>query len=216
MKQLRIPPLLVDIIQSGILACEGIVFDSRDACPVCGGQISGYDTRKKQFAVMLRDGTPYPLHVLVKRFLCRQCGLISFADEPFYKGTRHGSPVVDLCRTLSTTIPYHRAAAYMTQMGIVIDRGTVRNYARGSYPEIPTSDLFGVRIPLSVISLSSLIAGEGGRIKGAEALAACGFPSAYRAAPDLPLFPEQRDEGDNEESDKERQPEHPEDCREDQ
>jgi len=204
MKQLRIPPLLADIIQSGILACEGILFDNRDACPVCGGPVSGYDTRKKQFAVMLRDGIPNPLHVQVKRFCCRQCGLISFADEPFYKGTRHGSPVVDLCRTLSTNIPYHRAAAYMTQMGIVIDRGTVRNYARGSYAEIPTSNLFGVRIPLSVISLSSLTAKEGSRIKGAEALAACGFPSAYRAAPDLPLFPEQRDEGDNEESDKER------------
>jgi len=216
MKQLRIPPLLVDIIQSGILACEGVVFDSRDACPVCGGPVSGYDTRKKQFAVMLRDGIPYPLHVLVKRFTCRTCGIICDADEPFYTGTRHGSPVVDLCRTLSMTLPFHRTGALMAQMGIVVDRGTVRNYARGSHPEIPTSELFGVSIPLSLISLSSLTAGEGGRIIGAEALAACGFPSAYRAAPDLPLFPEQRDEGNNEESDKERQPEHPEDCRQEQ
>lgn len=103
------------------------------------------------------------------------------------------------------TMPFHRTAAYMAHMGIDIDRGTVRNYAMGSYPEIPTSDLFGVRIPLSVISLSSLTVGEGGRIKGAEALAACGFPSAYRAAPDIPPFPEKRDEGDDEERDKERQ-----------
>jgi hypothetical protein len=137
--------------------------------------------------------------------------MISFADEPFYPGTRHGSPVVDLCRTLSMTIPFHRTRALMAQMGIVIDRGTVRNYAHGSFPEIPTSDLFGIRIPLSVISLSSLTAGEGGRIIGAEALTACGFPSAYRAAPDLPLFPEQRDERNNKESYKERQPQHPED-----
>lgn len=203
MKQLRLPPLLVDIIQSGILACEEVLFDSLDACPVCGGTVSGYDTRKRQFAVMLRDGIRHPLYVRVKRFCCRQCGLISFADAPFYTGTRHGSPVVDMCRTLSMTMPFHRTAAYMEHLGIVIDRGTVRNYARGSYAEIPTSYLFGVRIPLSVISLSSLTAGEGSRIKGAEALAACGFPSAYRAAPDLPLFPEQRDEGDNEESDEE-------------
>lgn len=203
MKQVRLPPLLVDIIQSGILACEGVLFDTRDACPFCGGPVSGYDTRKKQFAVMLSGGTPYPLHVLVKRFTCRTCGMICYADEPFYTGTRHGSPVVDLCRTLSVTIPFHRTGAVVAQMGIVVDRGTVRNYARGSYPEIPTSDLFGVRIPLSLISLSSLTAGEGCRIKGAEALAACGFPSAYRAAPDLPLFPEKRDERDKQESDKE-------------
>jgi len=216
MKQLRIPPLLVDIVQSGILACEGVIFDSRDACPACGGPLSGYDTRKKQFAVVVREGIPYPLYVWVKRFSCRRCGMISFADEPFYQGTRHGSPVVDLCRTLSMTIPFHRTAAYMTRMGIVIDRGTVRNYAHGSLPDIPTTDLFGVRIPLSIVSLSTLIAGEGSRIMGTEALAACGFPSAYRTAPDLPLFSEQRDEGDNEESDKERQPEHPEDRRQEQ
>jgi hypothetical protein len=183
MKQLRIPPFLVDIVQGGILACEGVIFDSRDACPACGGPLSGYDTRKKQFAVMVREGTPYPLYVWVKRFSCRQCGMITFADEPFYQGTRHGSPVVDLCRTLSMTIPFHRTAAYMTRMGIVIDRGTVRNYAHGSLPDIPTTDLFGVRIPFSIVSLSTLIAGEGSRIMGTEALAACGFPSAYRAPP---------------------------------
>jgi hypothetical protein len=216
MKQLRIPPLLVDIIQSGILACEGILFDSRDACPVCGGPVSGYDTRKKQFAVMLREGTPYPVHVYVKRFSCRECGMICFADEPFYRDTRHGSPVVDLCRTLSMALPFHRTHALMAQMGIVVDRGTVRNYARGSYPEIPTSDLFGVRIPLSIVSLSSLTAGEGSRIKGAEALAACGFPSAYRAVPDLPSFPEKRDERDNQESDKKGKPKYPEDRRQEQ
>ena len=101
MKQLRIPPLLVDIIQSGILACEGVVFDSRDACPVCGGPVSGYDTRKKQFAVMLREGIPYPLHVLVKRFCCRQCGLISFADEPFYPGN---PPRKSRCRPVQDTL----------------------------------------------------------------------------------------------------------------
>jgi hypothetical protein len=204
MKQLRIPPLLVDIVQSGILACEGILFDSREACPACGGPLSGYDIRKKQFAVMLREGTPYPLHVFVKRFSCRRCGVICFADGPFYPGTRHGSPVVDLCRTLSMIIPFHRTTAYMAQMGIVVDRGTVRNYVYGSFPEITTTDLFGVRIPLSVVSLSSLTGGEGSSIKGAEALAACGFPSAYRAAADRPLFPEKRDERYKQKSDEER------------
>ena len=210
MKQLRLPPLLVDIIQSGILACEGIVFDSRDACPECGGPLSGYDTRKKQFAVILTGGRPRPLHVVVKRFSCRRCGMICFADEPFYKGTRQGSPVVDLCRTLSMTLPFHRTSAVMAHMGIVVNRGTVRNYAHGSFPEIPTTDLFGVRIPLSIVSLSSLTAGEGGSIKGAETLAACGFPSAYRASPDLPLFSEKRDERYEQEGDKEREPQYPE------
>ena len=195
MKQLRIPPLLVDIVQSSISVFDRVVFDNRDACPACGGSVSGYDTRKKQFAVMLKDGRPCPLNVFVKRFSCRQCGIVCFADEPFYSDTRNGSPVVDLCRTLSMTMPFHRTAAYLTQIGIIIDRGTVRNYAHRVFPEIPTTDLFGVRLPLSVVSLSAITdTGEGSRVIGTEALAACGFPSAYRAPSDRTGFSEEWNE----------------------
>jgi len=195
MKQLRIPPLLVDIVQSSISVFDRVVFDNRDACTACGGSVSGYDTRKKQFAVMLKDGRPCPLNVFVKRFSCRQCGIVCFADEPFYPDTRNGSPVVDLCRTLSMTMPFHRTAAYLAQIGIIIDRGTVRNYAHRVFPEIPTTDLFGVRLPLSVVSLSAITdTGEGSRVIGTEALAACGFPSAYRAPSDHPGFSEEWNE----------------------
>jgi len=195
MKQLRIPPLLVDIVQSSISVFDRVVFDKRDACPACGGSVSGYDTRKKQFAVMLKDGRPCPLNVFVKRFSCRQCGIVCFADEPFYPDTRNGSPVVDLCRTLSMTMPFHRTAAYLAQIGIIIDRGTVRNYAHRVFPVIPTTDLFGVRLPLSVVSLSAITdTGEGSRVIGTEALAACGFPSAYRAPSDRTGFSEEWNE----------------------
>ena len=200
MTQLRIPPLLVDIVQSSIFVFDRVVFDCRDACPACGGPVSGYDTRKKQFAVMDKEGRLCPVNVFVKRFSCRQCGIICFADEPFYPDTRNGSPVVDLCRTLSMTMPFHRTTTYLAQLGIIIDRGTVRNYARGLFPEIPTTDLFGVCLPLSVVSLSAITtAGERSRVIGAEALAACGFPSAYRALPDRPGFSEQGDERKEEE-----------------
>ena len=69
-------------------------------------------------------------------------------------------------------------------MGIVIDRGSVRNYANRDFGEIPTADMFGMRLPLSILSISSLAAsaGEGSGIIGADVLAACGFPSANRAA----------------------------------
>jgi len=92
----------------------------------------------------------------------------------------------------------------MAHMSIIIERGTVRNYAHRRFPEIPTTELYGIRLPLSIISLSELAAriGEGGRIPGTETLAACGFPSAYRAAPDRLLPPEKRNER-NEEKDKE-------------
>jgi hypothetical protein len=212
MKQVRIPPLLADIVQSSIMMFDNITFDNRDVCPECGGSLSGYDIRKKQFAVMQREGKPCPVRVFVKRFYCRQCGIICFADEPYYPDTRFGSPVVDLCRTLSITMPFHCTTEYLAQMGIIIDRGTVRNYARRSFPKIPTTDLFGVRFPLSVVSLSSLAGtiGEGRCIPGAETLAACGFPSAYRAPPRFP-GPEQGDKRNGEEHEKEGETQKPQD-----
>jgi hypothetical protein len=186
MKKHRIPPFLIDIVQSALLSCEGVVFDSRDACPACGGSLSGYDTKKKQFAVIIEKDTPHPVNVFVKRFTCRACHAICFADEPFYPDTRIGSPVVDLSLTLAERMPFHQSAAFMEHLGIRVDRGTIRNYAQRQFPEIPTTDLFGILLPFSIISLSELTvrSGEGSRIEGAEILTACGLPSAYRAAPD--------------------------------
>ena len=211
MNRLRIPPLLKDIVQGSITACEGMVFETRDSCPVCGGKVSGYDTKKKQFAVIQESNSLKPVHVYIRRFACRECHAVCYADEPFYPDTRVGSPLVDLCRTLGETMPYNRVAVHLLHLGIVIDRGTVRNYRKRPFPAIPSADLFGIHLPLSVLSLSDLATrfGEGSPIPGAEALAACGFPSAYRAAPDRLLPLEQGYKRDKEEDKEERQTEHP-------
>ncbi len=134
MKPPRIPLLIVDIIQNALLSCDGMFFDTREACPSCGGKLSGYDTKKKQFAVMLEGNIRHPVHVQVKRFSCRKCKKVCFADEPFYPGTRIGSPVVDLCRTLTAGMSLYRATTFMQHLGIIVERGTVRNYAQGSFP----------------------------------------------------------------------------------
>jgi len=212
MKQQRIPPLIIDIVQSGLLACDGIVFDNRDSCPACGGKLTGYDTKKKQFAVLLEGGNRHPIHVMVKRFSCRQCRAVCFADEPFYPDTRIGSPIVDLAVSLAAGMSFYRATALMKHLGIVIDRGTVRNFMRRSFPDISTTDLFGIRLPLSIITLSELAARtrEGGRIPGTEALAASGFPSAYRAAPDSRFWGKQGKERKEEKDKEERNADHPE------
>jgi hypothetical protein len=212
MKQLRIPPLLKDIVQSGLGTCDGMVFDSRNACPLCGGKLSGYDTKKKQFAVIQEADEMHPIHVFVRRFTCRTCHTICFADEPFYPDTRIGSPIIDLCRASGAAMPFNRVAVHLLHLGIVIDRGTVRNYMHRSFPHSTTTSLFGITVPLSLLSLADLATrfGEGSRIPGAEALAACGFPSTYRAAPDRRRPPEQGDKRNEEEDKEERQTERPE------
>jgi hypothetical protein len=176
--------MVTDIIQTALSACDGIEFSDRAACPSCGGAVRKYDTRKRQFAVILENDRKRVLHVLVKRFLCKSCKRFCYADEPFYPDTRIGAPLIDLCVTFAATIPFTRTATHLSLMGIAIDRGSVRNYANRAFGEIPIVDMFGMRLPFSILSLSSLAArtGEKGGITGEEVLAACGFPSAHRAA----------------------------------
>jgi len=74
-------------------------------------------------------------------------------------------------------------------------------------------DLFGISIPVSIFSLSTLAAqtGEGGTVPGTEILRACGFPSACRAASDFPAGAKERDQGDEQEEKEEREMHKPQD-----
>jgi len=166
-------------LQTALISCNGALFDEYGACPQCGGELSGYDVKKKQFAVIKEGDQQRKVCVLVKRFRCRQCCQICSADQPFYPDTRIGSPVVDLCVTLSETMPYSRVSSCLADMGIIVDRWSVRNYVRKNRCSVPSAEMFGVRIPLSIVSLSTLSVGkpEGVRIDTGALLAACFYPS---------------------------------------
>jgi hypothetical protein len=182
----RIPPLLSDLVQTTLTSCDGALFDQCGACRHCGGEISGYDIKKKQFAMVMEKEQKRPVYVLVKRFRCRKCGQISLADQPYYPDTRIGSPVVDLCMTLGETMPYSRVSSFLAEMGIVVDRWSVRNYVRNNHRTIPAAEMFGIRLPLSVVSLSTLAVGipEGRRIDSRALLAACNYPSSRNQRPE--------------------------------
>ena len=171
--------MLSDLVQMTLTSCDGILFDQCGTCPHCGGELSGYDVKKKQFALMRESDRKKVVSVLVKRFLCKRCGQVCFADQPFYPDTRIGSLVVDLCITFGETMPYARVSSSLAEMGIVVDRWSVRNYVQKNHRTIPAVNMFGARIPLSIVSLSTLAAGipEGGRIDARALLAACGNPS---------------------------------------
>lgn len=179
MKKNRIPPMLPDLILAALTSCDNIRFESCEACPRCGGEPAGYDVKKKQFAVLMDGEQKKIIHVLVKRFRCRRCRQICLADQPVYPDTRIGAPVVDLCVTLGETMHFPRVSSTLADMGIIVDRWSVRNYIQNNRFPVPAVDMFGIRVPVSVVSLSSLSMGirEDKAIDAGRVLAACGYPS---------------------------------------
>ncbi|MDV2482105.1 transposase family protein [Methanoculleus sp. Wushi-C6] len=182
-KKILISPMLVDLVGNALASMDGVKFTELDACPSCGGPVTGHDFREKRFAVLLDNGKEQTIRVHVKRFYCRQCGALCYADAPFYPDTRLAAPVVDFCLVLAQRMPFNRVAEYLRAMGIVVDRGTIRNYASRDFGKIPVTELFGLPLPFSLLNLAiSALGRESYPIVGAEALAACGFPPAGRAA----------------------------------
>ena len=76
MKKRRILPMLSDLAQMTLTSCDGVLFDQGWTCPHCGGELSGYDVKKKRFAIVMDGEQKRAVIVLVKRFLCRCCGRV--------------------------------------------------------------------------------------------------------------------------------------------
>jgi hypothetical protein len=150
------------------------------------------------FAIIREEEKERTIRVFVKRFYCRSCNRIINADEPFYPDTRIGSPVIDICLSLATIMPVNRTATWLDAMGVVVNRTSCRLYVREHAHAIPSSDLFGIRMPMSVVALSTLAARAGpiSPISGADVLAACNYPSAGRAARHLPVPAGEHEEQD--------------------
>jgi len=187
MRLRQVPPMLVNIIHTALVACEGVRFHAGTVCPICGGRLSGYDERKKRFAVLVEEDKTVVVQVIIRRSFCRTCEHIIDPAEPFYPGTRIGSPVVDLCRTLSSSMPCSRVSTYLERMGVIVDRWSVRNYAALPLPAIPSVDVFGMKIPVSIISISTFAgtSAEPARLDMDEILMVCnmGRGSPVTASP---------------------------------
>ncbi|WP_218185231.1 hypothetical protein [Methanogenium cariaci] len=144
--------------------------------------------RRKRFATLRNKKGKHTVHVFVKRYHCEQCGRLCYAESPFYPDTRLGMPIVDLCNALiEKHPPYHHAARILAALEIVVDRGTLRNYAQRSFPPLPdVIDMYGgVPIPISILNMNELSfrgGDESGPIPGgAELFGARGLPPAARA-----------------------------------
>jgi len=175
----RILPILADLIPAIFYACDGILFDSLTSCPHCSGSLADYDVKIKQFAVVSDGSSTRTITVRVKRFQCRKCSAVVYAHQPFYPDTRIGSPVVDLCTTFASIMPYSRASTYLHQIGVIVDRGSVRNYTMKNTQRIATTGVYGIILPVSIVTLAAFTteAGEDTPLNPFDVLSACGYPS---------------------------------------
>jgi hypothetical protein len=81
-------------------------------------------------------------------------------------------------------------------MDVIVDRTSCRKYVKMFAGPVPATALFGINLPVSVTSLSTLATragGERGAVSGTEVLAACGYPSAHRVLLHQTLRKEEED-----------------------
>lgn len=183
---IKIPPMLTDTITCGIASLDKTLFADTGPCPDCGGRAGPYDTKEKNYATICVGEATQKITVLVRRFKCSECGRLIYANEPFYPDTRVGSVVVDLAISLSLVNSFSKTAEIINAMGIEIDRGSVRKYALSPLPVPGITFMYGIPMPVSLFALTGR-AGfrKSSATSGTEVLAACGFPSTYRAPSDF-------------------------------
>ncbi|HWQ66438.1 MAG TPA: hypothetical protein VN372_06170 [Methanospirillum sp.] len=172
-----IPPIIADFVYQAVTGVSGVQFLEASVCPLCAGLLIGHDLKQRRFStVMSREGSEHQ-YVYVKRFYCRDCNHLCYAEAPFYEKSRFGSPIVDLCITLSEDYSFSQAALIMNRLGIVIDRGTVRKTVMTHSHQVDAADLYGIKLPQSVLSLSALVtsADNTSPLSGRDVLNACGF-----------------------------------------
>lgn len=198
--KIKIPPMVCEIITNALESVDGARYTELERCLVCGGELRGHDYRRKKFATVLEDGRPRDIFVIVRRFRCISCGRLCYARAPFYPNTRLGAPIVDFCILNIERYPFNRISRLLEKMNIIVDRGTVRNYAALDLGPIPSVDMYGVLIPYSLLRISEPTspAHKTSPVTGAELFRAGRFPTTHRTALHKRRAPEKRDGRDKE------------------
>jgi hypothetical protein len=99
--------------------------------------------------------------------------------------TQIGFPDVDLCIILGTSIPYSPVSTFLAYMGVMVDRWSVRNYVRRRLKPVASTELYGIKLPVPVVSLAALAAStnNGSPVEPSDVLSACCFPSVQKTVP---------------------------------
>ncbi len=185
MKTVKIPSILTSLVLTGLTGIDGMEFSLLSHCPFCKGPLKFHDIRAKRFATVTDNDEKRIISVKVTRYYCRDCGKLCYAKAPFYPDTKFGSPVIDLCMTIARIHPYNHTAKILQEIGVVVDRGTIRNFSGRSLPPVSYAEIFGVPVPLSICYLSDLFGRKryNYNITQEEVLKICNIPLTNEVSP---------------------------------
>lgn len=178
MKIIKIPSLLSEVIISALTGIDQMDFTHISHCYYCKGTIKFHDIRAKRFATVIEKGEKRNITINVHRYYCRDCGKLCYARAPFYPNIKFGSPVADLCMALARDYPFNHTAKILQGIGVVMDRGTIRNFSSQNIPPVSYAKLYGLSIPLSICYLSDLFSRSTWdyQVTEDDVMEVCGFP----------------------------------------
>lgn len=125
------PTLLYKPMIKHLLEFQDDFYNKFRACPRCQGTNCKKHTiiENKLFCKIIKDKGFKDIIVAVQVFYCNDCNKTYFAESPFYEGPLYCKPVVDLCLYFSAKNPYHRVEKILLDLGIQVDRDTIKNYS---------------------------------------------------------------------------------------
>ena len=124
------PEILYCPIIEFLMSFIGNFYNEFRRCPNCRSiDCKKHNIIEKIFCKLIVNGKFVDVKVHVQVYYCKKCKKTYFAKSPFYKNMMYCKPIVNLCLYLSAKNPYHRIENRLIEMGIQVDRDTVRNYA---------------------------------------------------------------------------------------
>jgi hypothetical protein len=122
--------VLVSMIIDGIKRLYGDkLYDEPKPCPKCGSE--DYIRKGKQSRLFCRLITykgPEEVYVYLKQYKCKRCNHKYASNGPFYPSIAYGAPIVDIVLHLAATNPYNKVEILLMEMGIQVDRDTVKRW----------------------------------------------------------------------------------------
>lgn len=124
------PEILYCPIIEFLMSFIGNFYNEFRRCPHCKlTNCKKHNIIEKVFCKLIINGKFVDVKVHIQMYYCKKCKKTYFAKSPFYENIMYCKPIVNLCLYLSAKNPYHRVENRLIEMGIQVDRDTVRNYA---------------------------------------------------------------------------------------